>query len=153
MFPTKILLATDNSPGTQAATEAAAELAVDTESELYVMRSVSLEIGPPYPALATKDRVEELLERWKLRALVALDEQVGLVEKLRGSVAGSYYKEGRLDREAVRLGEELEVGLIVVGGRELGGIWKTLARFPPFFGNSAERTLDRARCPVLVIRT
>jgi nucleotide-binding universal stress UspA family protein len=43
--------------------------------------------------------------------------------------------------------------MIVVGGRELGGIWKTLVRLLPFFGDSAERTLHRARCPVLVIRT
>ncbi len=153
MFPTRILLATDGSSGNPAATEAAAELAVGTGSELHVMRSVSLEIEPPYPALVTKARIEEILEHRKLRTLAALDEQVGFVEKLRGSVSESYYREGRLDREAVRLGEELEVGLIVVGGRELGGIWKALARLLPFFGDSAERTLYRACCPVLVIRT
>ncbi len=153
MFPTRILLATDSSSGNRAAIEAAAELAVDTGSELHVMRSVSLEVERPYPGMVARDRVKEILEDRKLRALVALDEQVNLVEKLKGNVAGSYYREGRLDREAVRLGEELEVGLIVVGGRELGRSWRTLARILPFFGDSAERTLYRARCPVLVIRT
>ena len=153
MFPTKILLATNGSSGNQAAIEAAVELAIGTGSELHVVRSVSLEIERPYPALSAKDSVGEILERRKLRALVALDEHVGLVEKLGGSVAGSYYREGTLDREVVRLGEELEAGLIVVGGRELGGVWKTLARFVPFFEDLAYKIQHRARSPVLVIRS
>ena len=94
MFPTRILLATGYSSGNQAAIEAAAtELAVGTGSELHVVRSVSLEIERPYPALSAKYSVGEILERRKLRALVALDEHVGLVEKLGGSVAGSYITE------------------------------------------------------------
>ncbi len=153
MFPTRILLATDGSAGTEAAVETAVELATDTGSELHVMRSVSLEIERPYPALAAKNSVGAMLEHRKVRALVALDEQVGAVEKLGGSVADSYYREGKMDREAVRLAEELEAGLIVTGGRELGTIWKTLARIAPSLGDSAERTLQRANLPVLVVRT
>lgn len=152
MFPTKILLATSGSAGNQAATEAAAELASGTGSELHVMRSVSLEIGPPYPALAVRDSLGEILERRKLHALVSLDEQVALVEKLGVSVTDSYYREGKLDREAVRLGEELGAGLIVVGGRELGRVWKTFALFLTFFEDPALKIQRRAQCPVLVVR-
>ncbi len=153
MFPTRILLATDDSPGIEAAVETAVELAADTGSELYLLRSVSLEVERPYPALSAKERVEGMLENRKLRALVALDEQVGVVEKLGGSVAGSYYREGKLDREAVRLAEELGVGLIVTGGRGIGRLRKTLAGILPLLGDSAESTLHRARVPVLVVRT
>lgn len=153
MFPTRILLATDDSPGTGAAVETAAELARDTGSELYVMRSVSLEVERPYPALAAKERVGVMLEHRRLRALVALDEQVGAAEKLGGTVAGSYYREGKLDREAVRLADELGAGLIVTGGRELGWLRKTLAGVVPALGDAAESTLHRARRPVLVVRT
>ena len=153
MFPATILLATDGSPGAEGAVEAAVELATDTGSELHVMRSVSTVVGPPYAGLASKDQVDGMLEKRKLRAVVALDEQVGVVEKLGGRVAESYYREGNLDREAIRLGEELEAGLIVVGGRELGPFWKTLVRFVPIFEDPAYRIQHRARCPVLVIRS
>lgn len=153
MFPTRILLATNGSTGTEGAVEAAIELATDTGSELHVMRSVSLEIERPYPALYAKERIGAMLEQRKLRALVVLDEQVGAIEKVGGNVAGSYYREGRMDREAVRLAEELEAGLIVTGGRELGRLRKTLARTIPALGDPAERTLHRADLPVLVVRT
>lgn len=152
MFPTKILLATGGSSGDQTAIEAATELAVGTGSELHVVRCVSLEIERPYPALSARYSVREILERRKLRALVALDEHAGLVRKLGGSVAGSYYREGKLDRETVRLGEEMEAGLIVVGGREFGRVWKAFARFLPFFEDHACKIQNRAHCPVLVIR-
>ena len=153
MFPTRILLATDGSPGTEAAVETAVELATHTGSELHVMRSVSLVVERPYPALAAKDRVGSMLEHRKMLALVALDEQVGTAEKLGGSVAGSYYREGKLDKEAIRLAEELGAGLIVTGGRELGRLHKALARILPSLGDSAESTLHRSRRPVLVVRT
>ncbi len=153
MFPTIILLATDGSPGAEAAVEAAAELATDTGSELHVMRSVSMAVGPPYAGLASKDQVGGMLEKRKLRAVVALDEQVGEIEKLGGRVAGSYYREGNLDKEAVRLAEELDAGLIVTGGQKLGKTWKALARIMPSLGDPAEQTLHRSPRPVLVVRT
>ncbi|MGB3683980.1 MAG: universal stress protein [Rubrobacteraceae bacterium] len=152
MFPTRILLATDGSPGAEGAVEAAVELSTDTGSELHVLRSVSMVVEPPYARMATKDQVGGMLENRKLRAVVALDEQVGVVGKLGGEVADSYYREGKLDREAVRLAEELDAGLIVTGGREPGRAWKTLARILPFLGDPAERTLHRSRRPVLVVR-
>lgn len=153
MFPTKILLATDGSPGVEGAIETAVELATDTGSELYVMRSVSVVAEPPYAGMASKNQTGSMLENRKLRAVVALDEQVGVVGKLGGEVTDSYYREGKLDREALRLADELDAGLIVTGGRELGRTWKTLARILPFLGDPAERTLHRSSRPVLVIRT
>lgn len=153
MFPTKILLATGGSSGDQTAIEAATELAVGTGSELHVVRCVSLDVGPPYSGLTSKEQVGGMLEKRKLCALVALDEQVGVAEKLGGRVTESYYREGKLDREAIRLGEELEAGLIVVGGREFGPFWKALVRFVPVFEDPAYRIQHRARCPVLVVRS
>jgi nucleotide-binding universal stress UspA family protein len=61
-------------------------------------------------------------------------------------VAGSHYREGKPEEEVVRLAEELEVGLIVAGGREVG-------RFAPLFAPSFSGTIyHRARCAVLVVR-
>lgn len=54
-----------------------------------------------------------------------LDKLVGRIEDQRVSVAGSHYKVGKADREIVRLAEELGVGLIITGGRDLSKIERT----------------------------
>ena len=46
-------------------------------------------------------------------------------------MAGSHYREGKPEEEVVRLAEELEVGLIVAGGREVG----RFAIRPELFGD------------------
>jgi nucleotide-binding universal stress UspA family protein len=61
-------------------------------------------------------------------------------------VAGSHYREGKPEEKVARLAEELEVGLIVAGGREVG-------RFASLFAPSLSGTVcHRARCAVLVVR-
>ena len=128
------------------AAEAAVELANGTGSELHVVHVVSTAQEMPYPHPLAKERSEALLEARKLRGLTLLDKRVMWIEGLGGKVAGSYYREGKAEDEVIRLGEELEAGLVIVGGRKLGWLERAFA------DNLPGRLLRRANRPVMVVR-
>jgi nucleotide-binding universal stress UspA family protein len=139
-------LFTDGSREATLAAEAAVELVSGTGSELHVVHVISTAQERPYPRYSAKERTEALLEAKKLRALTLLDRRVAWIEKIGGKVAGSHYREGKLDEEVIRLSEELEVGLVIVGDRKLGWFERAFAR------SFSERVLSRAGRPVLVVR-
>ena len=63
-----------------------------------------------------------------------------------GIVADSYYREGDPTEEVIRLAEELDVGLIITGGRRL-------AKLKLFWSSSYPMKLFRhAKCPVVIVR-
>jgi nucleotide-binding universal stress UspA family protein len=128
------------------AAEAAVELANGTGSELHAGHVVSTAPEMPYPRRFAKERTEALLEAKKLHALTLLDKRVAWIEKIGGKVAGSHYREGKPDEEVVRLGEELDVGLVIMGDRNLSWFERTFAR------SFSQRVLSRANRPVLVVR-
>jgi nucleotide-binding universal stress UspA family protein len=145
LFPTRILLATDGSAEAVLAEEAAAALAAGTGSELHVVYVVSTVPELPYPRAAAREQAEAMLERRRLTALRLLDLRVRRVEELGGSVAASHYREGNPEKEVIRLGEELDVGLIMTGG-------KKRPRIERLFGAGfSERVLRKANRPVLVV--
>lgn len=145
MFPTEILLATNGSPEAVVAEEAAVELAVGTGSVLHVVYVVHTIPELPYPRVAERERSEALLEAKKLGGLRLLDNRVRRIRELGGEVAASHYREGSADKEILRLGEELGVGLIITGGNRRP--W-----FERVFGRGfSERLLRRAKRPVLVV--
>jgi nucleotide-binding universal stress UspA family protein len=139
-------LVTDGSREATLAAEAAVELVSGTGSELHVVHVISTVQERPYPRYSAKERTEALLEAKKLRALTLLDRRVAWIEKIGGKVAGSHYREGKLDEEVIRLSEELEVGLVIMGDRKLGWFERAFAR------SFSERVLSRANRPVLVVR-
>ena len=144
MSPTRILLATDGSAEAVLA-EAAAELAAGTGSDLHIVYVVSTMTELPYPRAAAREQADAMLERRRLAALKVLDLRVRRVEELGGSVAASHYREGNPEKEAIRLGEGLDVGLIMTGG-------KKRPRFERLFGAGfSERVLRKANRPVLVV--
>jgi nucleotide-binding universal stress UspA family protein len=146
MYPTKILLATDGSKESTPAVSTAVELANTTGSELHVAHAISTAPQRPYPRHYERAQSEEILQRKRVAALVLLDEKVRQAEKMGGIVAGSYYREGDPVKEVLRLAEELDVGLIITGGRRL-------ARPRLFWSGSFPMELFRhARCPVLIVR-
>jgi nucleotide-binding universal stress UspA family protein len=113
---------------------------------LHVVHVVSTVPEAPYPRSWEKEKREALLERKKLRGLEFLDGLVRRIEEeIGGNVAGSHYSEGTPDKDVVRLGEKLDAGLIVVGGRRP----KWLERF--FLARFPDKVLRRAKCPVLVV--
>jgi nucleotide-binding universal stress UspA family protein len=146
LFPTKILLAVDGSGEATLAARAAVELAGGTDSELHVVHVVSTVPELPYPRSSARERSEALLEWKRLGGLKLLDDRVRWMEEvLGGSIAASHYREGRPEKEVVRLGKELDVGLIVSGGRRH-------AWFERIFGAGFSENLSRrAHRPVLVV--
>ena len=146
MYPTKILLATDGSKESTPAVRTAVELANSTGSGLHVVHAISTAPQRPYLRHYERAKSEDILQRLKVAALVLLDEKVRQVEKMGGIVAGSYYREGDPVKEVLRLAEELDVGLIITGGRRL-------ARPRLFWSGSFPMDLFRyAKCPVLIVR-
>ena len=75
-----------------------------------------------------------------------LDEQAHKMREAGAKVAKKHLRNGRPDREIVALAEELGAGLIVMGGRGLGGMKRAL------MGSVSDSVVRHARCPVLVAR-
>ena len=136
----------DGSREATLAAEAAVELVNGTGSELHVVHVISTVQEMPYPRRFAKERTEAFLEAKKLHALTLLDRRVAWIEKIGGKVAGSHYREGKLDEEVIRLSEELDVGLVITGDRKVGWFERAFAR------SFSERVLSRANRPVLVVR-
>jgi nucleotide-binding universal stress UspA family protein len=145
IFPTKILLATDGSREASMAEDAALELSNGTGSELHVVHVVSTTPELPYPRSFAKERSEALREWRKLRGLKLLDDRVRRIEDLGGSVAASHYKEGDPQREVIRLGEELDAGLIIMGGHRRSWLERI------FGAGFSEKVCRRANRPVLMV--
>jgi len=145
MFPSKILVATNASDEAYPAVEAAVELANGTGSELHVVFVVSTAPELPYPKFTAKERNEAYLEQKRLGGLRLLEHQGKRVEELGGSVAASHYREGKPEREVVRLGREIGAGLIVTGGQRRPWFVRL---FGPGFSTEVFRKADR---PVLVV--
>jgi len=146
VFPTRILLATDGSKESAPAVRTAVELANGTGSELHVVHALSTAPKLPYPHYWERQRSNIIRDRERVAALTLLEEKLRQIKELGGIVAGSHYREGKPEEDVARLAEEIEVGLIVVGGRKVG-------RFASLFATSfSEAVYGRARCAVLVVR-
>ena len=145
MFPTTILIATNASAEAHPAVEAAVELAVGTGSELQVVYVVSDAPELPYPTSIAKERYEAFMEQKRLGGIRLLEHQVGRVEELGGSVAASHYREGNPEKEVIKLGREIDAGLIVTGGQRRPWFVRI---FGPGFSSRLLRKADR---PVLVV--
>ena len=75
-----------------------------------------------------------------------LDKQLEKFEDAGGTVAEAHLREGRTIDEILDLSEELQVGLLIVGSRGLGGVKRIL------MGSVSEGIVHHARRPVLVMR-
>jgi nucleotide-binding universal stress UspA family protein len=137
VFPTKILLATDGSEDARGATEAAVDLAGRSNSELHVMH-----VWHDVPGFAHAFVKREL----KRQGQEVLDEQVKKIEASGVTVTQAHLRGGRTSDEVIKLSEELEVGLLVVGSRGLGTVGRIL------MGSHSEEIVHHAHVPVLVVR-
>jgi nucleotide-binding universal stress UspA family protein len=152
IFPTKILLATDGSKEAELATRSATDLAQKTGSELHVVHVFGIApVGPPvYPEVpdlqgeALEEEAEEPISEQQAREV--LEEAVGTVRSVGGTVVEAHLIGGRVAPEIVALAEEIGTGLIVLGSRGQGGIRRAL------MGSVSESVVRHAHCPVLVVR-
>jgi nucleotide-binding universal stress UspA family protein len=137
-LPTKILLATDGSEDAAQAREAAVDLARKSSSELHVVH-VWHDVPSPYAHAFIKRELRR-------QGQEILDEQVRKIEEAGVKVTEAHLKEGRICDEVISLGEELGVGLLVVGSRGHGRIGRIL------MGSHSEDIVYHAHLPVLVLR-
>ena len=148
MFPTKILLATDGSEEAGQAARMAVQLSGKFNSELHVTsagRMPSIYAAPEW-TIYDPDAQRQYDEIAGREARKVLEKQTQKIEEAGGSVAGTHPAVGRPDEQVVRLAEELDAGLVVVGSRGLGGLRRVL------LGSVSNNIVRHAHCPVLVVR-
>ena len=146
IFPTKILLATDGSEEATLAAQTAADIARKTNSELHLVHVAYLLPMSTEASYIASRVYKEAREEVKQEAQALLDEQVRIVEDAGGNLADAHLRAGRPEEEVLRLSEELEAGLIVVGSRGLSPIKRAL------MGSVSDSVVRHAYCPVLVVR-
>jgi nucleotide-binding universal stress UspA family protein len=137
-FPNKILLATDGSEDATLAARAAIELSNRTASELHVVH-VWHDVPTPHFRSFVRAQLRQ-------EAHETLQKQLERIEQTGGTVAKAHLREGRTIDEILGLSEELEVGLLIVGSRGLGGVKRIL------LGSVSEGIIHHSRRPVLVMR-
>lgn len=146
IFPTRILLATDGSKEAELAARTAVDLTNATGSELHIVHVALLpNFAMDGPGTVGYDRgLHKKLEEESRETLRKLTWRV----KVAGAaVAGAHLRMGGVAEEIVDLAEELQVGLIVMGSRGLGGIRRTL------MGSVSDSVVRHAHCPVMVVRS
>lgn len=144
-FPGKTLLATDGSDEAELAARAAADVAESTGSELHLV------YVEPLPDFMKEDAGTPGYDR-RLYGMIEAEGRETLRKviwrtKVGGAtVAGAHFRMGCVADEIVRLADELDVGLIVVGSRGLGWIRRAVA------GSVSGGVFRQARRPVMVVR-
>jgi nucleotide-binding universal stress UspA family protein len=137
-FPTQILLATDGSENTTQATRAAIDIASGRGSRIHLVH-VWLDVHTPH----AHTFVNRELRR---QGREVLDQEVRRIEEQGGSVTWSHLREGRIFEEVIKLGNEREADLLVVGSRGHRGVRRMLV------GSHSEDIVHHARRPVMVVR-
>ncbi len=143
----RILLATDGSAGAELAARTAIRLADGTGCELhlvYVERLPGGSANAPISARHIEGELQERTEREGLGRLLDLDGRLRIAG---GVVAGAHLRTGEVAKQVVALAEELEVDLIVVGGRGRSAIARAV------MGSVSGSVVRHAPCPVVVARS
>lgn len=145
IFPTKILLATDGSEEATLAAQTAVDITNKSGSELHLIHvmHVPLYMDSSVERIRIVGEVEVDLRH---EAREFLMQQIEQIRAAGGSVARSYLKVGKSDKQIVTQAEEIGAGLIVIGSRGLGGVRRAL------MGSISDSVVRHAHCPVLVVR-
>ncbi len=137
-FPTKILLTTDGSEVAAQATTAAVDLARRSGSELHLIH-VWHDVHTPRAHAFVKRELRR-------QGQEILDGEVQRVGEMGGTVTRSHLREGRTFEEVIKLGDELDAGLLLVGSQGYRGLRRML------MGSQSEDIVNHAQRPVLVVR-
>ncbi len=143
-----MLLATDGSPESVDAARMAIYLSNKLGSELHVVhvRLMASVYAAPESTILDPELQTRLREMAEQDARERLEEQVGKIEGSGGEVAEAHPKVGRPAAEIVRLAEELDVGLIVLGNRGFSPLRRAV------MGSVSLSVVRHAHCSVLVVR-
>jgi nucleotide-binding universal stress UspA family protein len=137
-FPTKILLATDGSENVAQATTAAVDIAKRSGSELHLIH-----VWHDVHTHRSHAFVKRELQR---QGREILDGEVQRIGEMGGTVAQAHLREGRTFEEVIKLGDELDAGLLLVGSRGYSSMRRML------MGSQSEDIVHHAHRPVLVVR-
>lgn len=141
-FPMKVLLAVDGSGDATLALQTAVDMVDRTNSELHVVH-----VGLISPFVQPDVMSPSQYENLKSGAQERLDVEVEKIAAAGGEVTQAHLRMGRrADEEIIKLAEDLEVEMIVVGSRGYG----TLRR--AFLGSDSDSIVRLAPCPVLIVR-
>lgn len=146
---TRILLATDGSPEAGRAARIAVALSGKLGSELHVVYvgSMPSRYVPAESEILDYDFWKELRELSEREATGKLEELVRTLEEGGGKVEIAHVVVGRPDTEIVRLAEEIDADLVVVGSRGFGRLRRAV------MGSVSLSVVRHAHCPVLVVRS
>lgn len=139
-FPRRLLLASDGSASAELARRRVTDLASSTGCEVHLVH-VAL-VSPwtnPQPLSAP------LRERIEQEARPVLDAEAAALESEGVSVT-THLRAGRATDEILRLRDEIDADLIVVGNRGQNAFVRVL------LGSDAEGVVRHAPCAVLVVR-
>ena len=141
MFPTKVLLAVDGSRESHLACARTADLISHTSAELHVVH-----VGVVSPWTHSRTLSPDQIDRVRTEAGEAM---AGDLETLRqsGLDPHEHVRVGRATDEVLRLRDEIDADLIVLGSRGRNTFKRVL------LGNDAEGIVRHAPCPVLVVRS
>ena len=128
MWSHRILLATDGSDPSQAATQVALDLARDCQLPVTLVSVTS----------RSHNR-----ER-KAEAQAALDQALAAMQAA-GIDSEALLAEGRPDQVVIETANNRQADLIVVGSHGRGGLSRLL------LGSVSERIMGQAQCPVLIV--
>lgn len=135
-------MATDGSSDSELAIQRAVDLAGETDAALHMAYVMLLS-----PWMLPDTLSEAQYKRLKNEAQRLLDKQVEKAKAAGADAVQAHLKAGRrADEEIIKLAEEIEAGMIVVGSRGAGTISRA------FMGSDAESIARHADRPVLIVR-
>ncbi len=139
-----ILVATDGSADAHAALRAAASLAIRSGATLQLVTAYNFPAFAlyafPAPAGAT-DR-----SPYETAAFALLEAERATATALGADVSDVYAGMGAIDEVILRVAEQIDADLIVVGNRELHGFKLLIG------GSTSAGVVHGAHCPVLIVR-
>lgn len=140
-FPSSILLAVDGSAASERAMQVAAALRDSLDVAFHVLHVVAISHWTA-PAIMRDDQ----LQRFWDEGQKLLDEQLGKLADLGVQEPQHHLRMGRVCDEVLRLRDELNSDLIVVGNRGVNAFSRVL------LGSDAEQIMRHSPCPILVVR-
>ncbi|MCE0486087.1 universal stress protein [Ornithinimicrobium sediminis] len=140
-FPHRILFAADGSAESDMALHHTVDLLGHTQAEVHV---VHVGLVSPWTNPDAMNPTQQA--RLRAEGQVVLDAQVAKFEAAGITPTATYLRMGRATDEILRLRDEVEADLIILGSRGLNAFKRVL------LGSDAEGVVRHAPCPVLVVR-